>query len=247
MVLSSTLRKQTITLPLLGTLPRGGTAQTSKSMRDPDEAHYAKVIHDTMQYEMYLGAKSIITGPIDLSIVVYDHKFEEDPVTIIKLVMDALEGVCYLNDASVEDVTLEMKRLPKKYPGNIRPLPYILITCGAVASIRVDGVARGKLYSFYELTDAQRLAAQHEQIRHHVLSLLGPKQVHPIPGIDVEVEVAIAVNNTNSSDIDNVTLYYWETVKDRLALSTANIKRLRIHRMFKPAATPDEVTFSFHY
>lgn len=134
---ANTLTTRSVQLQLLSPLQRGSTKQTIKAMRNPEEVHYANQIRRAATQMMDSNNLSAITYPLSISIRVYHDSAPDDPLLIIKLVMDALQGVCYINDMQVQSVHYELCVASRKDY-------HIEINCGSLPLIAVQGTARGR-------------------------------------------------------------------------------------------------------
>lgn len=240
MLLNNTLPKQSVILPLMKPLYRGGEAR-----RNPDEANYSKLIRDEA---MQVAGQVLLAGSIKLEITIYDTQFDEDPLLVCKLVMDALSGVCYQDDKYVDEVIVEQKFLSPHPYKRRRALPYIEIRCSNLPVITVFGCARGKKYPLYGANELQRIKIEHEKVRHDVNDSLKAQSLVPVNYGQVAVEAEIKHGSPwTMGDLDNVMMCYWECLKRHMTLTNNSITSLHIRRLYVPGINQDEVELSMYY
>ncbi|MEK3726205.1 hypothetical protein [Paenibacillus sp. FSL H8-0034] len=220
---ANTLTTRSVQLQLLSPLQRGSTKQTIKAMRNPEEVHYANQIRRAATQMMDSNNLSAITYPLSISIRVYHDSAPDDPLLIIKLVMDALQGVCYINDMQVQSVHYELCVASRKDY-------HIEINCGSLPLIAVQGTARGKRYPLYCEADLASLEQAHSSIAQSVAAAISSCSLQPIQPLDaIKVEIMI-YNQVVNADIDNLAMNYWDAYKAELHIANTNVRSLKIER-----------------
>jgi hypothetical protein len=241
MLTYSSVFDQPCKLPLLPALSRGN--QKILPIRDFDESNYTSVIQREAKFVMLNHSLQPIKGPISMVITVHSNQVHDDPVLIVKLIMDALNGVCYSDDSDVYEVTYKQKNIPLKKNGYVVK-PYVEINCGRLPVITVWGNARGKRYPLYGEQDLKRLAHEHDLIRQQVMSITAPHVKHIVsPYGDMDVSMVINQNQLKG-DIDNISLNYWPIIKDLINIENNQVRSLNIKRSNPQRPTEDWFTIN---
>jgi Holliday junction resolvase RusA-like endonuclease len=223
---TSTVSVQSILLPLFRPLQRGN--QTSRPLVNPAEANYRRLIEKKAVMMASINALSAQSSNVGLELVAYDNN-SHDPLGVIKLCMDALNGVYYVDDSLVTTASYKRIRPPKKKDG-YAVVPYLEVCCSGCPAVRVEGMVRGTRYPLYTIQDLSTLEIEHTKVRQTIESILSVAPVQgPLFNQDVEAKVTI-VQASSKGDIDNIMLNYWEALKKELSIQHAQITSLEVSR-----------------
>lgn len=231
--------------PLLPPLRRGN--QTHFPMKNPEDAHFSYLIKREAQRVMDLNGLSPLAKGLPLSITVYDNAAADDPLLVIKLVMDALTSICYLDDLQVDEVYFQVVPIAMKRNG-YKALPFMEIRCGHLPIIRVQGSSvRGMRYPLYMEQDIIALSQQHEAIQQQVEMMLAASQLHSLSR-QQEVDVAFTIEQTHiQADVDNIILNYWNAMKTKLSITSNLVKSFIIKRDVSSLHGPGNLQVSLLY